>query len=106
MGHRLAVGFILAHLSCAGCAGSLRLPARTDDPGIESLIARRLSADQRLCAFDVTVAVRGGGTARLEGKVSSDADRRRAEKLARDAGAARVDDQLVVDPAAGDAAKC
>lgn len=42
----------------------------------------------------------------LEGKVSSDADRRRAEKVARDAGATAVDDRLVVDPAAGDGGRC
>jgi len=42
----------------------------------------------------------------LQGKVSSNADKGRAEDLAREAGAKRVDDLLVVDPAAGEGARC
>ena len=95
----------LAGATATGCAGSLQLPPRTDDPGIASLISRRLTTDQRLCPYDITVIV-SNRTARLEGKVSSDADRQHAEKIARDAGATRVEDLLLTDPSAGDAAKC
>jgi osmotically-inducible protein OsmY len=96
---------LLASLITTGCAGSMRLPPRTDGPGIESLTSRRLAADPRLCRYQITVAVYGR-SARLEGKVSSDADRRRADHLAREAGAARIDDQLIIDPAAGDGGRC
>ena len=101
----LAAALFLAVATPTGCAGSLQLPPRTDDPGIASLISRRLVTDQRLCPYDITVIV-SNRTARLEGKVSSDADRQHAEKIARDAGATRVEDLLLIDPSSGDAAKC
>jgi osmotically-inducible protein OsmY len=66
---------------------------------------RRLADDLRLCRYQITVIV-SGGTARLEGRVSSNADKARAEDLAREAGATRVDDLLVVDPASGEGARC
>jgi len=65
----------------------------------------RLATDQRLCRYDVAAVVYNR-TARLEGKVSDEADRRRAEKLALEAGALRVDDRLLLDPATGDAGRC
>ena len=104
----LAASLFLMWLSgsgCAGSAGSLRAPPRTDDAGITSLASRRVADDLRLCRYQITVIV-SGGTARLEGKVSSNADKGRAEELTREAGAARVDDLLVVDPAAGEGARC
>ena len=101
----LSVALFLAGATATGCAGSLQLPPRTDDPGIASIISRRLTTDQRLCPYDITVIV-SNRTARLEGKVSSDADRKQAQKIARDAGATGVEDLLLTDPSAGDAAKC
>jgi osmotically-inducible protein OsmY len=95
----------VAVLVLTGCAGSLRAPPRTDDPGLERLISLRFASDARLCAYEITPLV-VNRTARLEGKVSSDADRRRAENVARDAGATGVDDRLVVDPAAGEPGRC
>jgi osmotically-inducible protein OsmY len=62
--------------------------------------------DPRLCAFEVTVIVFGGGTARLDGKVSSEAERRRVETLAREAGARQIEDRLQVDPSAAEPARC
>jgi osmotically-inducible protein OsmY len=102
----VAVAVVTASAS-VGCAETdgLRLPPREDDPGLTSLIARRIAIDPKLCRYDVTVVVYNR-TARLEGKVSSDAERGRAEHLAREAGALRVDDQLAVDPATGDGARC
>ena len=90
-----------------GCAGSggMRTPPQTDDEGITRLVTLRLATDQRLCRYDITPVVYNR-TARLEGKVSDEADRRRAEKLALEAGALRVDDQLRMDPATGDAGRC
>jgi len=87
--------------SSIGCAsGGLRESSPTDDAGIEHLTGRRLSADARLCRYAITVAVHDR-TARLEGKVSSEADRRRADQLAREAGATRIEDLLVIDLVVG-----
>jgi osmotically-inducible protein OsmY len=105
VGKKLRAATFLAFVAGSGCAGSLRQARREDDPGIARLISLRLASDARLCPYEITPAV-VNQTARLEGKVSSDADRRRAEKVARDAGATGVDDRLVVDPAAGDGARC
>src|SRR4249920_1442374 len=105
MFHRWAVALFLTFVSGSGCAGSLRSPPRMDDPGIASLISLRLSSDARLCAYEITPLVTNR-IARLDGKVSSDADRRRAEKVACEAGATSVDDRLIIDPAAGEPARC
>src|SRR5262245_35358467 len=101
----LVAALFVANVGVAGCAGSLRSPPRSDDPGITRLISHRLAADARLCRYEITVAVYGG-TARLEGKVSDDADRRRADQLAREAGATRIEDRLILDAAAGEPARC
>ena len=98
------VVLVALSVACAGSVG-MRTPPQTDDAGITRLVALRLSTDQRLCRYDVTAVVYNR-TARLEGKVSDEADRRRAEKLALEAGALRVDDQLRMDPATGDAGRC
>ena len=105
MDKRSTAALLLTFVVGSGCSGSLRQAPRSDDPGIASLISLRLASDARLCAYEITPVV-ANRTARLEGKVSSDADRRRAEKIARQAGATGVDDRLVVDPAAGDGARC
>jgi hypothetical protein len=101
----LATALIVVGLGPSGCAGSLREPARTDDPGIQSLISLRFSSDQRLCRFAITPIVYSR-TARLEGKVSGIGDRHRAETIAREAGALQIDDQLIMDPSEGDPARC
>jgi|KBSMisStaDraftv2_1062788.scaffolds.fasta_scaffold689017_1 osmotically-inducible protein OsmY len=101
----LATGLMVVCLSAGGCAGPLREPARTDDPGIQSLISLRFSSDQRLCRYAITPIVYGR-TARLEGKVSGEGDRHRAEAIAREAGALQIDDKLIMDPAEGDPARC
>jgi osmotically-inducible protein OsmY len=103
---RLLTALLLCASTVAGCAGTLqRQPPRADDPGIERLTSLRLSADSRLCPYEIAVAVHNR-TARLDGKVSSDADRRQAVETARGAGALQVDDQLRVDPAAGERTRC
>jgi len=107
MSRTLTFALFEALLTGTGCAtGSLQRPPATDDAGIECLARHRMAADARLCRYAITVAVYGGGTARLEGKVSGEADRRRAEKLTRDAGATGIDDRLIMDPAAGEPSMC
>lgn len=97
---------VVALLVGAACAGpGLRQPPAESDEGIAALVGRRLAADQKLCPFEVGVVVYRG-KARLTGKVGSDADKRRAEEIARDAGAREVDDELTVDPSSADPAKC
>ena len=88
-----------------GCASTQRGAPQTDDNGIARLIARRFEADPRLCPFAISVAVHKR-TARLQGKVASEADRRRAAQLATEAGAAQIEDYLIIDPTARDAAMC
>jgi len=101
----IAIGLLSASLGgCAG-SGSLQGPPQTSDTGIANLASRRISMDQRLCPYDITVVVYGR-TARLEGRVASEPSRRHAETLALGAGALKVDDQLVIDPSTGDPAKC
>lgn len=100
-----ALLFATARASVGCAAGALRQSPRTDDAGIERLISLRFSADPRLCRYAITVAVHGR-TARLEGKVSSEVDRRRADQMAREAGSTRVEDLLLIDPAAGEGAAC
>jgi osmotically-inducible protein OsmY len=107
----LVVGVFAAWLvgAAVGCAGTtaapLRLEPRADDRGIADVTARRLAVEPRLCRYDITVAV-SGGTARLDGRVTSVAESRRAEEIARDAGATAVEDLLEVDPAAGVRSRC
>jgi osmotically-inducible protein OsmY len=92
-------------IGASGCASSFRGTARSDDTGIADSIARKLAADPRLCPYAISVAVHNH-TARLQGKVSSEADRRRAHQLAREGGAAGVEDMLQIDPAAAEAGMC
>jgi osmotically-inducible protein OsmY len=100
---------IMVFLACApagsGCATFQQSLPRTDDAGIASLLSRRLAADPRLCPYAITVIV-VNRTARLEGWVSSDADRRHADTLAIAAGATHVEDLLQLDPSAGSRGQC
>lgn len=106
---RSAVAVLVAGLgaatACAGAKKTLEVPPQTSDSGITDLINRRFAMNQRLCPYEITVVV-FNRTVRLDGKVAGDAERRQAEKVARDAGALQVDDQLAVDPSAGDPGRC
>jgi osmotically-inducible protein OsmY len=88
-----------------GCASTQHSTSRSEDDAIANVIARRFAADQRLCPFAISVAVHGH-TARLQGKVASEADRARAGKIAREGGASNVEDYLIIDPSAGEAGMC
>jgi osmotically-inducible protein OsmY len=92
-------------MACAGARTTLEVPPQTSDTGITDLINRRFAMNQRLCPYEITVVVYNR-TVRLDGKVAGDAERRQAERVARDAGALQVDDQLTIDPSAGDAGRC
>jgi len=104
-----AVAVLVAGLggatACAEAKKPLEVPAQTSDSGITNLIDRRFAMNQRLCPYEITVVVYNR-TVRLEGRVAGDAERRQAEKVALDAGALQVDDQLTIDPSAGDAGRC
>jgi osmotically-inducible protein OsmY len=91
----------------SGCASSnsARTGENSVDDGMAQRIAKRYSADARLCPFAISVAVHKG-TAHLQGKVASEADRRRAGQIAREAGAAAIEDRLVIDPSAGERGMC
>ena len=104
-----AVAVLVAGLggatACAEAKKPLEVPPQTSDSGITNLIDRRFAMNQRLCPYEITVVVYNR-TARLEGRVAGEAERRQAEKVALDAGALQVDDQLTIDPSAGDAGRC
>jgi osmotically-inducible protein OsmY len=103
----LVLGCVTGAAGSGGCAssGSMSAPAPKDDSGMARLIARRFADDPRLCPFAISVAVQNR-VAHLQGKVASQADSRRAAKLALDAGATSVDDRLIIDPSAGEAGMC
>jgi len=105
----LAASLVGAGVGCAGTAAAtaepLRLQPRADDVGIADVTARRIAVEPRLCRYDITVVV-SYGTARLEGDVTSGAERRRAAQIARDAGAVEVDDRLGIDPGTGVRSRC
>jgi osmotically-inducible protein OsmY len=69
------------------------------DKALDSKITRRINADASLKKHHVTVSV-DNGVATLEGTVRTDAQRNRAETLAKAAGAARVENRLSVEPSA------
>jgi osmotically-inducible protein OsmY len=104
-----AVAVLVAGLggatACAEAKKPLEVPPQTSDSGITNLIERRFAMNQRLCPYEITVVVYNR-TARLEGRVAGDAERRQAEKVALDAGALQVDNKLTLDPSAGDAGRC
>lgn len=67
--------------------------ARPSDQELSNLIAKAISDDTTLSADAIKVSV-NGGVVTLTGMVGKDADRARAEKLARVPGVARVENNL------------
>jgi osmotically-inducible protein OsmY len=93
--------FVLATLvavpTLTDAAGPAQATATSSaDRKLGDRIATRLNASS-LKSYNIDVSV-DGGVAKLSGKVATDADRLKAEQLAKIQGVARVDDQLVVDP--------
>ncbi len=70
------------------------------DKAVNERIEKRLKADRTLRRHDVDVSV-ADGVAVLTGTVATRAQRARAERIAKDAGAARVDNRLEVGASAG-----
>jgi hyperosmotically inducible protein len=83
----------------AAVAGGINVAAAASpDNTTESRVESRFSKDARLKGQDVHVDV-DSGVARLKGKVATEADKVRAEKMAaKVSGVSRVDNQLEVDP--------
>jgi hyperosmotically inducible periplasmic protein len=80
--------------------GNVAVASAADKPDDrkENRVEARLSHDARLKGQDIHVDV-DEGVARLKGKVATEADKVRAERLARQtAGVTRVENQLEVDP--------
>jgi len=103
----VGAGGAIGAIGLIGCAStnSTRTGENSVDDGMAQRIAKRYSADPRLCPFAISVAVHKG-TVHLQGKVASDADRRRAGEIARAAGAAAIEDRLIIDPTAGERGMC
>jgi osmotically-inducible protein OsmY len=80
-------------------------PGPAFDRQLRERIELRLSIDHGLCPYAIRVVVYGG-TAELSGLVDGTLEQRRAEKIARDAGAARVVDHLERSLSSGDPGRC
>jgi hypothetical protein len=80
-------------------------PGPALDRQLRERIELRLSSDHRLCPYAIRVIVYGG-TAELTGLVDGTLEQQRAEKVARDAGAARVVDHLERSLSSGDPGRC
>lgn len=83
--------FAFVMMSGAGVAS-----ANDNDGRLEDRIEARFSNDAKLKAHDLDVDV-DDGVATLKGKVSNEAERLRAAKLARVAGVTRIDNKLELD---------
>jgi len=70
--------------------------AESRTSALDKKITRRLRNDASLKRYDVRVSVERG-VATLRGDVPSERQRRRAEQIARDSGAVRVDNRINVD---------
>jgi osmotically-inducible protein OsmY len=104
---RIAMTLMLALLAggCVPWPASGTPSAAELDARLVRVLERRLFADQRLCAFPIEVAARKGDVA-LTGWVGSQAQRQRAEAMAREAGARQVHNRLVIRPSAQDRERC
>lgn len=78
--------------------------ASSSDRALDKRITHRFHNDASLKHYDVKVSV-DKKVAVLTGAVATNAQRRRAERLAKASGAARVDNQIVVDAAVATSGK-
>jgi osmotically-inducible protein OsmY len=98
MKRTMLAAFAIAML--ATTTGNLGVAVANDNDGrIEDKIEARFSHDSKLKTHDLDVDV-DKGVATLKGKVASEAERLRAEKLARVAGVNRIDNKLEIDTGA------
>ncbi len=68
---------------------------------LQQRVEQRLASDHRLCPYRLTVSPKGAHGVRIDGRVESAADRRRAVEIARGSGAVEVVDRLQVGFGAG-----
>src|SRR5262245_39736811 len=86
----------------AASVGAAALQAGTavaSDKVLDSRIEQRIHNDSSLKKHNIDVSVEAG-VATLTGTVATDGDRAKAKQLATIKGIARVDNKIVVDPAA------
>ena len=84
------------------------VPATPDgalDRQLRELVELRLSTDRRTCPFAIQVVVYNG-TVELAGLVDGPVEQKRAEEIARAAGALRVVDRLELSLSSGDGGRC
>jgi osmotically-inducible protein OsmY len=81
-------------------AGQQAAPTMQSDAAMATAISGRIDRDDSLDDYDVKVAVKSG-VATLSGRVRTEAQKVHAGELAKAGGATRVDNQIVVDAAAG-----
>lgn len=99
---RVAIGsvFVVAVLVAGPVSMHAAVPqtAAVKDSTLDERIEKRIAADPSLKKHDIKIAV-NNGVATLTGTVQSQAERRKATQLATITGVARVDNQIVIDPA-------
>ena len=82
-----------------GAAAPQAGTAAASDKVLDSRIEQRIHNDSSLKKHNIDVSV-DGGVATLTGTVATDSERAKAKQLATIKGIARVDNKIVVDPAA------
>ena len=98
MGSVFVVAVLVAGPVSMYAAAPQTTAARPSDSTLDERIEHRIAKDPSLKTHDVKVSV-DNSVATLTGTVQSQAERRKATQLATIAGIARVDNQIVVDPA-------
>ena len=94
----LALALVAALVAWLGCSTSRPMDTQTDDAMITSKVKSKLAADPQTSALEVDVDTLNG-TVTLRGQVDSEAERRDAERLARDTDGVRsVRNQLELGP--------
>jgi osmotically-inducible protein OsmY len=88
-----------------GVAAALFFGATCAQHQLPSVIGRRISADQRLCRYAIQVTS-AGGVVYLDGIVGGPIERARAETIAREAGASRVTNRVVISAGSADRGRC
>ena len=98
MGSVFVVAVLVAGPVSMQAAAPQTAAVKPSDSTLDERIEQRIAKDPSLKKHDVKVSV-DNGVATLTGTVQSQSERRKATQLATIAGIARVDNQIVVDPA-------
>jgi hyperosmotically inducible protein len=100
MGSVFIVAALVAGPMSMHAVASQQTAVKTADHTLDERIEKRIHSDAALKKHDVKVSV-DDGVATLTGTVAAEADRARATRLATIPGVARVNNQIIVDLAAG-----